>query len=160
MFLIKSNPNQEMQVVLRRIKQKLGFVPPHFELYATINPQRFMMFLEEINYISNHKNIDPDFFIFLRYHIAKKYNFTYCYKFNEEMLKAKGYVDFEQLPLDEKHQKLFDVVMKSMDKPEDFSNSEIESLKDLGWSDADIFDALDHGAFLFKFSKILRAYGK
>ena len=160
MFIVESNPNQEIQIVLRRIKQKLGFVPPHFELYATINPQRFMMFLEEINYISNHKHINPDFFIFLRYHIAKKYNFTYCYKFNEEMLKAKGYSEFESLPLDEKHQQLFSVVMETMETPEEFSALKIENLKELGWSDADIFDALDHGAFLFKFSKILRAYGK
>ena len=169
MFMIEPNPNSEMKILLRGIRQKLGHVPPHFELFATINPTRFKMFLEEINYLTTHPQIQSDFFTLLRYTIASDNGFTYCINLNRAFLLAKGYTldtlhDLEgtekKLPLDERHQALFDAVLKAVYTPEIFTLEVIEALKILDWSDADIFDAVDHGAFLFRFSKVLKAYTK
>jgi len=167
--MIEPNVNREMKILLRGIKQKLGQVPPHFELFATINPARFKMFIEEITYLSTHASINPDFFTLLRYTIASDNGFVYCIKLNREFLLAKGYT-LEQLqllegtqkmlPLDERHQALFDAVMTALYRPESFTIDVIDALKILDWSDADIFDAVDHGAFLFRFSKVLKAYSK
>jgi hypothetical protein len=169
MFMIEPNLNREMKILLRGIKQKLGHVPPHFELFATVNPTRFKMFIEEITYLSTHAHINPDFFTFLRYAVASDNGFEYCIKLNQAFLLAKGYT-LEQLhelegmqktlPLDERHQALFDAVMTALYEPKDFTVEVIEALKILDWSDADIFDAVDHGAFLFRFSKVLKAYTK
>ena len=169
MFMIEANPNTEMKILLRGIKQKLGHMPPHFELFATLNPKRFKMFIEEITYLSTHAHINPDFFTLLRYTVASDNGFMYCIKFNRELLLAKRYT-LEQLhklegtkktlPLDEKHQSLFDAVMIALYTPELFTVEVIEALKILDWTDADIFDAVDHGAFLFRFSKVLKAYSR
>ena len=169
MFIIKPNPNREMKILFRGIKQRMGSVPPHWELFATINPTRFKMFLEEINYLTTHPHIESDFFTFIRYTVASDNGFIFCVELNKSFLLAKGYT-IEQLealqgiektlPLDERHQALFDAVLKAIYKPEQFTSEEIKRLKDLEWTDADIFDAVDHGAFLFRFSKILRAYKK
>jgi hypothetical protein len=125
------------------------------------------MFLEEINYLTSHPHIQSDFFTLLRYTIAIDNGFTYCITFNQSYLLAKGYT-LEQLhelegihkilPLDERHQALFDAVMKAVYTPENFTIEVIDALKILDWNDADIFDAVDHGAFLFRFSKVLKAY--
>jgi len=165
--MIEPNPNKEMKVLLRGIRQKLGQVPPHWELFATINPTRFKMFLEEINYLTSHPHIQSDFFTLLRYTIAADNGFTYCINLNQASLLAKGYT-LEQLyelegtqkilPLDERHQALFDAVMKAVYTPEDFTVEVTDALKILDWDDADIFDAVDHGAFLFRASKVLKAY--
>ena len=169
MFILESNPNKEMQVILRGIKNKLGYVPTHWELFATINPTRFKMFLEEINYLTTHPHIQSDFFTLLRYTIASDNSFTYCINLNKAFLLAKGYTlenlhalegTQKMLPLDERHQALFDAVMKAIYKPEAFTVEVINALKILDWTDADIFDAVDHGAFLFRFSKVLKAYSK
>jgi len=169
MFIVNVEPNREMKVLLRGIKKKIGEVPPHWKVYASINPTRFKMFLEEINYLSTHENIHPDFFALLRYYIASQNSFTYCYNFNQQLLLSKGYTldtlkSFEAsaqlLPLDEKHQKLFLAVLIALNAPINFMEETMHELKNIGWSDADIFDAVDHGAFLFKFSKILKAYTK
>jgi len=167
MFMIEPNPNKEMKILLRGIKRKLGHVPPHFELYATINPIRFKMFIEEIIYLSTHAQINPDFFTLLRFTVANDNGFEYCIKLNQAILLAKGYT-LEQLhllegtqktlPLDERHQALFNAVMTALYTPESFTVESINALKILDWSDADIFDAVDHGAFLFRFSKVLKAY--
>ena len=169
MFIIEPNPNKEMQLILKRVKRMVGVVPPHFELYATVHPTRFKMFLEEIMYLTSHKTINPDFFAFLRYYLAFKNHFTYCYNFNETLLLTKGYTKEAlktlensptSLPLDERHQELFLATLSAIDEPTNFTKESIEKLKNSGWSDADIFDAIDHGAFLFKFSKVLKAYSK
>jgi len=169
MFMIEPNPNREMKVLLRGINQKLGHVPPHFELFATINPTRFKMFLEEINYLTAHPHIKSDFFTFLRYTVASDNGFSYCINLNKAFLLAKGYT-LEQLqalegtkkvlPLDERHQALFDAVLRAIYEPESFTLEVINALKILDWTDADILDAVDHGAFLFRFSKVIRAYSK
>ena len=167
MFMIESNPNQEMKIILRAIKQKLGKVPAHWELFATINPTRFKMFLEEINYLSSHPHIQHDFFTLLRYIIAIDNGFTYCINLNKTWLLSKSYTqeqlnDLEGthkvLPLDKRHQALFDAVIKAIYTPDDFTAKSVEALKLQEWNDADIFDAIDHGAFLFRFSKVLKAY--
>ena len=170
MFIIEPNPNREMKVLLRGIKQKMGHIPPHFEFFAGINPTRFKMFLEEINYLSTHPHIESDFFTFLRYSVASDNGFTYCIKLNKAFLLAKDYT-IEQLqllegtnkkvlPLDERHQALFDAVMKAIYEPESFTVEVINALKILDWTDADILDAVDHGAFLFRFAKVIKAYSK
>ena len=167
MFIITPKPNREMQVLLRGVRAKLGHVLPHWELFASINPTRFKMFLEEINYLSAHPNIEKDFFTFLRYTIATNNGFDYCMRFNRQLLFAAGYTleDLQAvegtdnaIPLDEKHQALFDAALTALYEPENFTAETIASLDRIGWSDADIFDAVDHAAFLFKFARILKAY--
>ncbi len=167
MFIIDPKPNREMQIMLRGIKMKLGKLPPHWELYAGINPTRFKMFMEEINYLSGHKHIHPDFFTFLRYYIATKHGYGYCERFNHAYLLARGYTpeqlemliaSKEALPIDERHKALFVGVLDAMDDPAGFTEDLLARLYALEWCDADIFDALDHAAFLFKFHKILEAY--
>jgi len=169
MFIIEPDPNREMKILLRGIKQKLGHIPPHFELFATISPTRFKMFIDEITYLSTHAHINPDFFTMLRYTVANDNGFVYCIKLNQAFLLSKGYT-LEQLhelegiektlPLDERHQALFDAVMTALYEPKDFTVEVIDALKILDWTDADILDAVDHGAFLFRFSKVIKAYSK
>lgn len=148
---------------------QMGAVPPHWELYASINPIRFQMFMQEISYLSFHKSIDPIFFTFLRYYIAVKNGFEYCKRFNYEYLLSKGHTDEElnklidskeSLPLDHRYQKLFCAAIEAMNNPKGFTSQTIDELKAIEWSDADIMDAVDHASFLFKFSKILSAYLK
>ena len=169
MFIIGANPNREMKILLRGMKQKLGQIPPHFELLATVNPTRFKMFIDEITYLSTHAHINPDFFTLLRYAVANDNGFVYCIELNRAFLLNKGYT-LEQLhalegtqktlPLDERHRALFDAVMTALYTPESFTVEAIGALKILDWSDADILDAVDHGAFLFRFAKVIKAYSK
>jgi len=169
MFIVETKPAPETAKLLKRVERFIGSVPPHFSLFATLNPKRFEMFLNEIFYLSMHKTINPDFFAFIRFYVASKENFEYCYKFNTVLLLKREYTQeqlnrFEKetstLPLDERHLLLLNTAIKALEEPKNFTDKDIQEAKNLGWSDADIFDAIDHGAFLYKFSKILKAYSK
>jgi hypothetical protein len=168
MFIIKTKPNRESKILLRAIRQKFKTIPPHWELLAHLNPARFKMFLDEMEYISSHPNIDPHFFSMLRYSVAWDNGFEYCKQFNTTLLQTLGYTkdqlerikNDKKIPLDTNHQILFDSVMTALYDPANFNEKLINGTKEFGWSDGDIYDALDHGAFLFKYSKILKAYLK
>ncbi len=169
MFIVETKPAPETEKLLKKVERFVGSVPPHFELFATLNPKRFEMFLNEILYLSMHKTINPDFFAFIRFYIASKENFSYCYTFNTALLLKKEYTqeqinkfekNRENLPLDKKYLALFKMALKALENPDSFTLKDINAVKILGWSDADVYDAIDHGAFLYKFSKILKAYKK
>lgn len=153
--------------ILKEVKSLFGVVPPHWQLFSKLHPKRFEMFLEEIVYLRNHPTIHPDFFAFLRLFVAHKEDFVYCKSLNTKLLLTKGYAksvlsafkeDVLALPLDERHVFLAQKVMKALYDAKAFGEDDIEALHERGWSDADIFDAIDHGAFLFRFSRILKAY--
>lgn len=169
MFIVETDPQEEGARLLKRVKRFIGHIPPHFELFATIHPKRFEMFLNEILYLTTHKQIDPDFFIFLRFYIAAKEGLTYCHDLNKALLLSKGYLveqisamidSYETLPLDDRHQSLFAYTLKAINTPSTFGVEDIDALKALSWDDSDIYDAIDHGAFLYKSSKVLNAYAK
>lgn len=167
MFIIEPEISQKQKVMIEKTKASLGMIPPHWELFIKLNPVRFEMFMKEINYLKSHPHINPDFFAFIRLFIANKENFFYCKSMNTKLLLVQGYEkkdlqnfkeDVKALPLDERHQLLMQKVLKSLYKSKEFNANDIEALKAISWTDSDIFDAIDHGAFLFKFSRILKAY--
>ena len=167
MFLYQPPLSKEMQVMLENIKKELGVVPPHFKLLISVNPKKFQLFMQEIKYLLNHPNINPDFFAMLRLHIANRENFSYCKSFNTKLLLAKGYdkkvlkelkEDISALPLDDKHKLLAQKAIKAIYRSKEFKLCDIEELKELSWSDSDIYDAIDHASFLFKNAKIIQSY--
>ena len=167
MFIQTPPIDREMKILLRGIKMKLGSVPPHWELYAGLNPVRFKMFMEEINYLSDHPTIEPVFFTFLRLVIATRHGYDYCERFNRDYLLGLGYTpeqiaavtaDRDALPLDGRHRALFAEALGAVEGPASFGAANLARLHALEWSDAEIFDAIDHAAFLFKFHTILEVY--
>jgi len=166
MFILQKEPCREAQVYLKVLQKKMGQLPPHFEFFATVNFKRFKMFIEELNYITNHPAIDKDFFTFIRYYIASTNNFSYCIKLNSKLLLSSGYskenlknvIEKKSLPLDSKFTTLFQKAIKAIEKPHLFCKDDLQELYKLGFSDNDIWDAIDHASFLFKYYKILSAY--
>jgi hypothetical protein len=165
-FKIDVELTKDQMEIAKRVKSDLGILPPHWELFLFLNKERFLLFLKEIEYLINHPSVKPDYFAFLRLFIADSEGFEYCKGFNTKLLLSKGYKkedirDFlneKKPPLDDRHNTLFEKTIVALYEPDSFSLDEIEKLNEVGWSQSDIFDSIDHGAFLFKFYKILRAY--
>ena len=166
MFIYEPNSTIISDKLIKSVEEKMGVMPPHWTLFAKMNPKRFKMFIDEIAYILNHSNIKSDFFAMTRLFVANHEGFEYCKSFNTKLLLAREYKREELvniksdfvLPLDSKHQILANGVKKAIFDADNFTGEDIEILKSAGWSDSDVWDAIDHGAFLFKFSKILKAY--
>ncbi len=166
MFFVDIELLPEQQKIADKIEEKLGVMPPQWRVLLYLNPKRFEIFLSEIKYLLNHPNINPDFFAFIRLFVANREGFSYCKSFNTKLLLAKGYdrlvlkefLNGVKMPFDEKHNLLMQKALKALYEAEEFGKDEIDELKSIGWCDADIFDAIDHGAFLFKYYRVMKAY--
>ena len=166
MFILQKEPCREAKVYLKVLQKKIGQLAPHFEFFATVNFKRFKMFIEELNYITNHPKIDKEFFTFIRYYIASKNGFDYCIKLNKKLLISANYtykeledvINLQILPLEAKFTTLFTKSIKAIEKPDYFCKSDLQELYNLNFNDSDIWDAIEHASFLFKYYKILSAY--
>lgn len=64
----------------------------------------------------------------------------------------------ENAPLEDFHKALLLFVLKVIKTPDQVEEKDVERLRDMGWTDQDIFDAAFHGAAMIGASKMYRAF--
>jgi len=124
----------ELKLLYKKIQKTLGFVPPHFELFATIDIQSLKDFVDYNLYFSKHPNINAEILPFLRLCIAQKECRKYCIEFNTKMLISKG-VDKEalndicsnikELPFNIKQKLLLSKVLYAIYNPDNFCSDDL-----------------------------------
>jgi len=171
MFMVSKNEAQAEQVnkLLRRVKALYGEVPPQMEFLGNIEVAYLEEFLKMVMRIVKHPNINPDFFGFLRLHIAFREEYAYCKAYNTKFLLAKEYTqeqlnavvkEVTALPLDAKHQALANHAVRAIYESKKVVRGDFEKLYEMGWSQKDVFDAIEHGATLLKNGRILTTYSE
>ncbi len=171
MFIYEKNEAQKerLEKILKRVKILYGEVPPQMELLGNIEVEYLEDFIKMVMRIVKHPNINPDFFGFIRLHIAFKEDYAYCKMYNTKFLLAKDYIqeqldavvkDVTALPLDEKHQALAHHAVSAIYESKKIKQVDFEMLYAMGWSQKDIFDAVEHAATLLKNGRILTTYSE
>jgi len=173
MFIIepikKEDATGELKLLYRMIERSLGFVPPHFELFATIDIKAMKEFVEYNQYIMVHEKIDKNLLPFMRLYIANQECRNYCINFNTNMLLNMD-VDKEiinnitdniqNIPFQENQKLLLTKVLKALYNADEFDESDLQELHAVGFSDKDYFDMLSYAANFMSKSKIIEAYLK
>lgn len=173
MFIIepikKEQATGELKLLYRMIERSLGFIPPHFELFATIDMKAMVEFVEYNQYISSHENIDKNILPFLRLYIANRECRNYCVNFNSVMLqqmqtdeKIINNIEEEiaNIPFEEAQKTLLLKVLKAIYEADRFSEEDLKELSELGFSDKDFFDLLSYATNFMGKSKMIEVYLK
>lgn len=173
MFIIepikKEDATGELKLLYRMIERSLGFVPPHFELFATIDLKAMKEFVEYNQYIMAHEKIDKNLLPFMRLYIANKGCRSYCTNFNTNMLLDMGIDkqlienitdDIENIPFEDNQKLLLTKVLKALYNADEFNQDDLKELYNAGFSDKDYFDLLSYAANFMSKSKIIEAYLK
>lgn len=169
MFMVQKNEAQKEQLekILKKVKVIYGAVPPQMEFLGNIEVDYLETFLTAVLRIVKHPHIEPDLFAFIRLHVAFKEDYPYCKMFNTKMLLAKGYTqkqlddaiaDIALVPFDEKHQVLATKSIKAIYESKLFTKKDFELLYNLGWTQKDVFDVIDHAGTIFRNGRILTTY--
>ncbi len=158
MFIIpvikKEDAKGELKLLYRMIERSLGFVPPHFELFATIDIEAMKEFAAYNQKMATHPTIDKNLLPRLRLAIAQKECRNYCVAFNSAMLeKGEFKIDASQTLLMEK-------VLKSLNETESFGENDLDELRAVGFSDKDFFDLLNYATSFMAKSKMIEIYLK
>ena len=140
----------EMEKVYQSFIDTVGMVPPPFLMYSA-SPGIQALQAKTINYYRERSNLSPLVMALIRYLTAAALEIGPCVEFNAKVLTMHGLTE-EQVadlklnpaaaPLDEKNGWLLAFVIKAVRAPETVSEGHIQKLRDLGWTDTDIFDAL------------------
>lgn len=143
-----------------------GMVPKPFQMFS-VSPEMLELQGGIINYFMRHPNLRFPLLASIRFAVACEYDYSYCIKFNGDLLQFAG-LSGEQVEaikanpanavLDEKDKALLLFVLKALKEPENVKKDDIQSLRDMGWTDQDIFDAVTHGAGMIGPSKMFKAF--
>ena len=102
-----------------------------------------------------------------RYLVAHDLNYSFCADFNKYILKKQGLEDedihrMEADPvkslLEEKESAMLAFVVKAVKSPGSVAAEEINRLKDMGWTDTDLVDALAHGVSMIDHSIMMQVF--
>jgi alkylhydroperoxidase family enzyme len=140
----------EMEKFYKSFIDTVGMVPPPFLMYSA-SPGIHALQASIISYYRERSNLSPLLMALIRYLTALAFEMKPCVEFNTRALAAHG-MNEEQIadlkinpaaaPLDEKDGWLLAFVIKAVRAPETVSEGHVQKLRELGWTDTDIFDAL------------------
>lgn len=154
--------------VYKPIMEMAGMVPAPLQLMSA-SPGLLALQKTVIDYYSTHPTLNQGLLALIRLLIAEEMQYDYCISLNSNILKMMGIASDDQLaavmadpgqaPMDEKEKALLAVVIKACAKPETVQEADVQALRDLGWQDSDILDAISHGLMMVQGGILAKAVG-
>ncbi len=134
-----------------------GMVPLPIQMVST-SPDILSNFIDLVDYYVNDSNLGFSLLAHIRLLVAKEENYTYCINLNSEILKSLGGLSQENIDavmsdetraaLEEKEVNLLCFVMKVVRDPASTEEKDIIKLRDAGWKDKDIYEAVHEGLLM------------
>ncbi|MBE0586049.1 MAG: hypothetical protein IH612_20090 [Desulfofustis sp.] len=145
--------------------KNVGTIPQPMQLLS-ISPALFELQLKRIHYFSKHPKLSFALLAHIRYLASKTRDFRYCMDLNRHFLKKVGYDEdgiqaMEEDPskslLEPAESAMLDFVIRAMNKPATITVSDIEKLKEFGYEERDLVDALAQGTGMIDHAIMMQA---
>ena len=158
-----------LKLLYKKIQKTLGFVPPHFELFATIDMQSLKDFLNYNLYFSKHPKINADILPFLRLCIAQKECRRYCIAFNTKMLVSNGVnkevlsdigSKIQELPFKIEQKLILSKVIYAIYSADKFCKDDLQEIYSANFTDKDFYELLSYATNFMAKSKMIEVYMK
>lgn len=144
----------------------MGFIPNAFKVFS---PSAHVLDTQfgNLGYFMRHKTLGGKLLAFMRLLVSEQEVCAYCVGMNTGILFQYGVLpdqlaeirkDPSKAPLDDKEMAMLLFVLKVVKDSNSIVQEDVEALKNLGWSDADILDATYHGATQVGVDKIFNAF--
>lgn len=158
MTLLKITPpadaKGDLADIYAEIEQAFGGVPEGLQLFG-ISPSLLKSQWQNLGYFGQHPRLSANFLALLRYILSEQGSCQFCIGFNEALLLNAGFSKEDivaaqhnpaQGPLSEPENILLDYVLQALKDAHSVGEAEVDNLRQLGWTDQNIFDAVAHGA--------------
>lgn len=146
--------------------ENLGVIPAPLKMMSA-SPAIFDQQLQKIHYYTNHPTLSFALLSHIRYLVAHNLSYRFCMDFNKLILEKQGLEeeDIKQIEadptrslLEEKESAMLAFVVKAVKEPSSVKAGEIKQLKEMGWEDKDLLDALAHGANMIDHSIMMQVF--
>lgn len=158
----------ELAETYGQIQAVLGGVPASLQL-TSLSPLLTRNQWEFIGYYIGHPTLSGPLIAFLRFCVSREFQCDYCIGFNGGLLVnrygwtadqlAAAKRDIDAAPLSEKEKALVRYAVDAVRSAGRVERAELDSLRQLGWSDRDILDALMHAARNMSADIVINAFG-
>lgn len=161
MPIIKTQTNETAEGEVRRIYdevlKRLPFIPKPVQVMSA-SPELMSGYWTMITRVIDHPRLSRELLAHIRLGVALVSDYPYCVELNTKALQHLMELTPEQLAafredpsraeLPEAERELVHFVVRSIREPEEITAADVQRLRDLGWSDSDLFDATFQGAFM------------
>ena len=146
--------------------KNVGAIPKPMQLMS-ISPALFELQLKRIRYFGKHPKLSFALLAHIRYLAARSLDYGYCTDLNRHFLKKLGNDDdtiraMEEDPsksmLEANESAMLDFVIRAMKKPTSITAEDIARLKDMGWEERDMVDALAQGVGMIDHAIMMQAF--
>jgi hypothetical protein len=170
MPLIKTVSLEEAQGGIKEayemLLEKIGLIPKPLEMLS-VSPALFELQMRRIQYLSQHPKLSYALFVHIRYLVARNLDYSYCTDFNKMILKKQGLseadirrleADPSQSLLEADENAMLAFVVKAVKAPGEVAPEEIDRLRDLGYEDRDMMDALAQGVSMIDHAIMMQVF--
>lgn len=170
MALIKTVPPEQAEGTIKEgydmFMSNIGIIPKPMEMLSA-SPALFELALRRIHYQSTHPNLSFSLLAHIRYLVSCSLNYRFCTDLNKHFLKKQGMdeADIRRMEEDpsqsllEPHESAMLIfVVKSVKDPASVTADDIQGLKEMGWKDGDIVDALSQGVSMIDHAIMMQVF--
>jgi alkylhydroperoxidase family enzyme len=145
---------------------RIGIIPRPMEMLS-VSPALFELNLRRVHYFSTHPKLSFSLLAHIRYLVAHQLNYAFCMDFNKYVMKKQGLeeedisrmeADPTQALLEENEKAMLAFVVKSVKAPGSVTDGEIQKLRELGWEDKDMVDALAQGVSMIDHAIMMEVF--
>jgi uncharacterized peroxidase-related enzyme len=144
----------------------MGFIPNAFKVFS---PSSYVLDKQYANlgYYMRHKTLGGKLLAFIRLLVSVQEHCTYCVGMNSGILLQYGVLpemiaeiklDPSKAPLEANELAMLQFVLNVVKDSNAIVQEDVDKLRNLGWSDADILEAAYHGASQVGADKIFNAF--
>ncbi len=154
--------------VYKPVLDMVGMVPAPLQLMSA-SPNLLTLQKAVLDYYATHPALTQGLLALIRLLVSEELQYDYCISLNSNFLKMMGIANDDQLaavmadpnlaPMEEKEKALLALVLKACAKPEEVQEADVQNLRDLGWQDSDILDAISHGLMMVQGGILAKAVG-
>lgn len=141
--------------IYREVEAIFGMAPNAFRLLSK-SPELMAQQWQHIKYYMQHPTLSFPLLATMRLLVSQEHECEYCIGMNASMLIHRAGWTPEQVaatkrnptdaPLSDKDKALLLLVLKATKTPKAVAAQDLDTMRQLGWQDGDILDAVQHGA--------------
>jgi alkylhydroperoxidase family enzyme len=157
----------KVEAIMAPYKKMLGRAPGGLQLLGA-SPPLLEHYVGTIGYYMTHPRLGQSLLRFIRYLVSWRGGCVYCVDLNEAFLMSAGLEldvirstreDAALAPLEGRDKAMLMLAVDAVHLPESITVKRLDVLRNFGWNDRDILDAVWHATLNHAFGRTAESFG-
>ena len=157
----------KVKQVYDQLMQTARVIPRPMQMMS-VSPDLLAIQVQFLNHYFRHPTLGFALLAHIRLLVSHHFNYPYCVDFNSSLLQMITDITDEQLDavkadaasalLTDRDKAMLLFVLKCVKTPDATKKEDIDALKEMGWTEKDIFEATQHGADMIRHGTLFKAF--